>query len=257
MRIATWNINGLRSRLDFVQLWLKDRQPDLVGFQELKATEEQFPFEAFEEAGYHSVIHAQKAWNGVAILSREPVEVTQRGLPGEDEFGARLIAAQAKDLHFITVYVPNGKTVEHDDFPKKLEWYGSLRRYLDTHHDPITPTVLCGDFNLCPEPIDAWKEDPTVIFRTPEERDRYRALLDWGLVDLYREHHPDSPDFTWWDYRGGAFHRKQGLRIDFLLGTESVRARLESVSIDRDYRKKKDGLTPSDHAPVIAELNDV
>ncbi len=259
MRIATWNINGLRSRLDFVRHWLRDRKPDVVGFQELKATEDQFPFDEFEAEGYHAAIHPQKAWNGVAILSKNPVEVTQLGLPDEDEPGARLIAARCPNgdgpgLHFITIYVPNGKTVEHDDFPMKLRWLGSLRRYLDSAHDPSEPTVLCGDFNLCPEPVDSFKEDPTRIFHTPEERQRYRSLEQWGLRDLFRAQHPETQAFSWWDYRGGAFHRKLGLRIDFLLGTPSVIERLESVEIDREYRKKKDGLTPSDHAPVIADL---
>jgi len=260
MRIATWNVNGLRSRLDFVRHWLRERKPDLVGLQELKATDDQFPFAEFESEGYHAVVHTQKAWNGVGVLSRVPVEVTQRGLPDEEQLGARLISVRhpatedSSELDFVTVYVPNGKTVEHDDFPAKLRWLGSLRRYLENRHDPGLATVLCGDFNICPQPIDSFKEDPTRIFHTPEERDRYHSVEQWGLRDLFRERYPDAPAFSWWDYRGGAFHRKLGLRIDFLLGTPTVVEQLESVEIDREFRKKQEGLTPSDHAPVIADL---
>ncbi|MCA8959143.1 MAG: exodeoxyribonuclease III [Planctomycetes bacterium] len=256
MRIATWNVNGLRSRLDFVRLWLRERRPDLVGLQEIKATEDQFPFEEFEAEGYRAELHLQKAWNGVAVLAKEPLEVTQRGLPGEDAMGARLLAAQTRGIHFVTIYVPNGKTVEHEDFPSKLQWLGSLRRYLEDHHRPNDPVVLCGDFNLCPTELDTWHEDPTRIFHTPEERRLFRGLEEWGFTDLFRRHHPDAREYSWWDYRGGAFHRRQGLRIDFLLGTASVADRIESVEIDRDYRKKRDGLTPSDHAPVLADLDD-
>ena len=258
MRIATWNVNGLRARLDFVMHWLRERQPDLVGLQELKMTDDQFPTDAFEAAGYHAATHGQKSWNGVAILSRKPVEVTQRGLPGEDDFGARLITADAFGLSFTTVYCPNGKTVSHDDYPKKLAWYDSLQQHLEARHDPATPTVLCGDFNIVPAAIDSWDEagHEGHIFHTDAERARMASLATWGFADLYREQHPDEQAFSWWDYRGGAFHRGHGLRIDLILGTASVRERTRDVTIDRDYRKKKDGLTASDHAPVIAELED-
>jgi exodeoxyribonuclease-3 len=123
MRVATWNVNGLRARFDFVLHWLKERQPDLVGLQEIKLTDELFPHSELEQLGYRAVAHCQKSWNGVAILSRIPLEVTQRGLPGEEEFGARLITAKAGDLIFTTIYCPNGKSVEHPDFPRKLAWF--------------------------------------------------------------------------------------------------------------------------------------
>ena len=256
MRIATWNVNGLRARLDFVLHWLRDRSPDIVGFQELKLADEQFPHEVFGELGYHAATHGQKAWNGVAVLAREPLEVTRRGLPGQAEFGARLISARAGGLGFTTVYVPNGKSVEHADYPRKLEWLDALAAHIGGAGNR-GGAVLCGDFNICPAPIDSWDEARLKgsIFHTDEERRRFRALLDAGLLDLYREIHPDRQAFSWWDYRGGAFHRKQGLRIDFLLGGRDVLERLRSIEIDREYRKKKDGLTASDHAPVIADLD--
>ncbi len=256
MRIATWNVNGLRARLDFVLLWLRAREPDLVGLQELKLTDEQFPRGAFEELGYRLATHGQKAWNGVAILSREPLELTCRGLPDQAGMGARLLSARAGDLEFTTLYCPNGKSVDHDDYPRKLAWLDALAAWVAEQLDPERPAVLCGDFNVCPAALDSWNENAFTgqIFHSDAERDRLRRLLDWGYVDLFRERHPDLQAFSWWDYRGGAFHKRQGLRIDLLLGTAPVVRRLDSVRIDRDYRKKQDGLTASDHAPVIAEL---
>ena len=256
MRVATWNVNGLRSRIDFVRHWLQARQPDVVGFQELKLTDEQFPHDSFADLGYRAVVHGQKAWNGVAILSREPFEVVQTGLPGQEEWGARLITAEGEGLTFTTIYVPNGKTLEHAEYPLKLAWYEALTAHFEKHHSSDRPEILCGDFNVCPTPLDSWNEPALAgrIFHTDAERTRFRRLLEWGFVDVYRERFPDTQAFSWYDYRGGAFHRKQGLRIDFLLATRPAMSRVKSVEIDRDYRKKKDGLTPSDHCPVIADL---
>jgi exodeoxyribonuclease-3 len=256
MRIAVWNVNGLRARLDFLLHWLQARQPDVVGLQELKLTEEQFPAEQIEALGYTAHVHGQKGWNGVAILSRVHVEVTQRGLPGGEDLGARLISADVGGLSFTTVYCPNGKHLGHEDFPRKLAWFENLREHFSQRHDPQKAVVLGGDFNVCPGPLDSWNEDALAgnIFHTEDERSRFRGLLEWGFTDAFRQLHPESREFSWWDYRGGAFHKKQGLRIDFLLATRAALARIRSVEIDRDYRKKRDGLTPSDHAPVIADL---
>lgn len=256
MRIATWNINGLAARLDYVRHWLKARRPDVVGLQELKTADDKFPHDVFEAAGYRAVVHGQKAWNGVAILSREPAEVLHQGLPGQEDFGARLITARIGELSFTTVYCPNGKHTGHADFPRKLAWYDALREHLADSHDPGQPAILCGDFNICPTPLDSWNEADLGggIFHTPDERRRFQGLLDGGLVDVFRHAYPDRQAFSWWDYRAGAFHRNMGLRIDFLLATPPLLAKVRHVEIDRDYRKKKDGLTASDHAPVIADL---
>jgi exodeoxyribonuclease-3 len=217
MRIATWNINGLRARLSFVLLWLRERQPDIVGLQELKLSDEQFPHAEIEAAGY-----------------------------------------RADGLSFTSVYCPNGKNLEHPDYPRKLAWFDALNAHLDARPDPEAPCVLCGDFNVCPEPIDSWDETRLAgdLFHTDAERARFQALLTRGFVDVFRAQHPDLQAFSWWDYRGGAFHRKQGLRIDFLLASPSVADRVTQVEIDREYRKKQEGLTASDHAPVIADLGD-
>lgn len=256
MRIATWNINGLRARLDFIRLWLADRQPDVVGIQELKVSDDEFPEGAFDDLGYGIEFHGQKGWNGVAVVSRRSFEVTTRGLPGQEEFGARLMTADLGDFSFTTIYVPNGKDVDHPDFPEKLAWLDSLADYWRDNHDPAEPAILCGDFNIVPQHIDTWRGESGDgrIFCTKEERSRLQALLDQGLFDLFREQYPEEQKFSWWDYRGGAFHRGHGLRIDLLLGTRPILDRVQDVSIDRDFRKKQDGLTASDHAPVILEL---
>ncbi|MFQ5698688.1 MAG: exodeoxyribonuclease III [Myxococcota bacterium] len=257
MRIATWNVNGLRARLDFVLQWLADRRPDVVGLQELKLSEDQFPREALEAAGYAAVCHAQKAWNGVAVLARgttpRPLAV---GLPGFEEMGARLLCAEVDGLEFTTIYCPNGKSLEHEDFARKLAWLDALADWLEPRVDETSRAVLCGDFNVCPSPLDSWNEEVLrgQIFHTDEERGRFARLLDAGWVDLFRARHPERRAFSWWDYRGGAFHRRQGLRIDFLLATAPLAATVSEVEIDREYRKKRDGRTPSDHAPVIADL---
>ena len=256
MRIATWNVNGLRARLDFILHWLEARRPDVVGLQELKLTDEQFPHEVFTDAGYRALTHGQKAWNGVAVLSRRPAVATQEGLPGQEEQGARLLTVELDELRLTTIYCPNGKSVDHPDFPLKLAWLDALAEHLAERHDPRRPVVLCGDFNICPTALDSWNEARLggAVFHTDDERRRFRRLLAWGFHDLFRHLHPETRAYSWWDYRGGAFHRGQGLRIDLLLGTTPVVERLRSVEIDRDYRKKKDGMTASDHAPVIADL---
>jgi exodeoxyribonuclease-3 len=257
MRIATWNVNGLRARLDFLLCWLDARKPDLLALQELKLQDDQFPHDAFSSRGYRALTLGQKSWNGVAILSREEARPLERGLPGQEALGARWLAADVAGLVFASVYCPNGKHVGHEDFPRKLAFFDALAQHLADHHRPDRPLVVCGDFNVCPAPIDSWNEEALAgqIFHTAEERERLGRLRAWGLRDLFRELHPDARVFSWWDYRGGAFHRGHGLRIDFLLGTAPVCARTTAIEIDRDYRKKQDGLTPSDHAPVIAELS--
>ena len=257
MRLATWNVNGLRARLELLLRWFDERRPDLVGLQELKLSDEQFPHVAFAAAGYRAAVFGQKAWNGVAVLARQDIEIVQRGLPDQEEHGARLLTVRAGDLSFTTLYVPNGKTVSHADFPRKLAWLDALRGHLAERLDPGGAAVLCGDFNVCPSPLDTWNEQGLAgtIFHTAEERARIGALLGLGLHDVFREKHPEARAFSWWDYRGGAFHRGQGLRIDLLLASAPLLARVRAVEIDRDYRKKKDDLVASDHAPVIVDID--
>jgi exodeoxyribonuclease-3 len=257
VRVATWNVNGLKARLDFLLHWLRERQPDVVGLQELKLADEQFPRAELEAVGYRAVCHGQKSWNGVAVLSREPAEVVQRGLPGQEEIGARLLSARVGELVFSSVYVPNGKHTGHEDFPRKLAWLDALAAHLAARREAAPRQVVAGDFNLCPGALDSWNEEGLrgQIFHTDAERACFRRLLETGLVDLFRARHPEARSFSWWDYRGGAFHRGQGLRIDFLLASAPLAARVREVAIDRDWRKKHEGLIPSDHAPVWADLD--
>jgi exodeoxyribonuclease-3 len=255
--VATWNVNGLRARLAFVLHWLEERSPDVVGLQELKQSDERFPHEEFAARGYRALVHGQKSWNGVAVLAREEPRVVAAGLPGQAELGARLLSVDVAGLRFTTVYVPNGKDVGHADFPRKLAWLDALCTWLEATHDPARPGIVCGDFNVCRSPLDSWSEERLhgAIFHTDAERARLQALLDRGFRDAFRERFPERQDFSWWDYRGGAFHRRQGLRIDLLLVTPPLLARVRDVGIDRDWRKKQHGLTPSDHAPVWADLD--
>jgi exodeoxyribonuclease-3 len=256
MRIATFNVNGLRARQDFLLHWLRTREPDVVALQELKLEDAHFPREAFEQAGYQALAHGQKSWNGVAVLARKPIVPVQIGLPGQEEMGARWLEVEVEGIAFASLYCPNGKSVRHEDFAKKLAWYETLAAHLEQRHRADVPLVLGGDFNVCPGALDSWNEERLAgtIFHTDDERTRFRRLLDWGLRDLFREKNPELKAFSWWDYRAGSFHKGEGLRIDLLLGTAPVLARVKDVSIDRDWRKKQFELTASDHAPVLAEL---
>jgi exodeoxyribonuclease-3 len=256
MRIATWNVNGLRARLDLLLLWLRDRKPDVVGLQELKLHDEQFPRSELEAAGYHALVHGQRGWNGVAVLAREPAVARQIGLPGQEDAGARLLTAEVGDLVFTTVYCPNGKHVEHPDYARKLVWMDALADHLAAAA-PDRAAIVCGDFNVVPAAIDSWNEAGLAgtIFHTADERSRLARLAASGHADALRLLHPDLQAFSWWDYRAGAFHKKQGLRIDLLLATPAAQSRIRAVEIDREFRKKQQGLTPSDHAPVIADLD--
>ena len=157
-------------------------------------------------------------------------------------------------LDFTTVYCPNGKSLQHDDYAGKLDWFDSLADFW--RENGTDTSVICGDFNIVPAPLDSWRGSAGdgELFHTTAERSRLQRLMDLGLVDLFRAAEPDEQAFSWWDYRGGAFHRKQGLRIDLMLGTAAVAQRLQSAMIDREFRKKQDGLTASDHAPVIVDI---
>lgn len=258
MRIATWNVNGLRARLDYITRWLEDRQPDVVGFQELKTPDELFPHDYFASLGYQALVHGQKSWNGVAILTKVPAVLSRTGVDNQEHFGSRLITANIDNkLAFTTVYCPNGKTLEHADFAGKIAWYDDLTQQWQNTQDAPEHRIICGDFNIVPNAIDGWRGEAGEgsIFYTPEERGRLSALMDTGLTDLFRHRYPDAQEFSWWDYRGGAFHRKHGLRIDFILATAGLLNLTKEVVIDRDYRRKIDDLTASDHAPVYADID--
>lgn len=258
MRIATWNINGMNARLGYLSTWLEKVKPDVVGLQELKMVEEKFPRKELEALGYQAAVHGQKSWNGVAVLTRGDHEVHTVGLRDQEAMGSRLIEVETANMTFTTVYCPNGKNLDHEDYGRKLDWFDSLNTYVRERLAPDKPAVLCGDFNIVPTALDTWSEPSGTerIFHTVAERERLSSLTGWGLTDLYRDKYPDEPGFTWWDYRAGSFHKGRGLRIDMLLATAPIHARVEAVTVERDWRKKVDGMTPSDHAPLWADLRD-
>ena len=256
MRIATWNVNSLRARLGLVGDWLQQNGPEVLCLQETKVVDDLFPAGPLAEAGYQAVFTGQKTYNGVAILSRLPLaDVTLRlpEAPGEDE--KRFIAATVQDVRVINVYVPNGQAVGSPKFAYKLAWLERLRTFLADTYTLQTPLVLCGDFNVAPEPrdvYDAEKVDGQILFH-PEERKAFARLLDWGLQDTVRLYHDEAGLYSWWDYRAAAFRRNLGFRIDHILVTPPLAGRCTAVSLERGLRRLP---KPSDHIPVVATFQD-
>ena len=254
MKIATWNVNSIRKRLDRVIAWLTQHQPDVLCVQETKVEDDSFPRLELEAAGYHVLCHGQKTYNGVALLSRQPARDPVRGFSdGVEDGQARFLVATFGDLRVGTVYVPNGQTVTSDKFAYKLAWLARWRSWLAAHADAIAPLALCGDINIAPDDRDVY--DPAAfenqVLCHPDERAALAEICRWGLADVFRQHYHEAGLYTWWDYRQLAFPRNLGLRIDLVLCTASLASRCTAISIDREARK---GQTPSDHAPVIAEF---
>ncbi len=255
MKIATWNVNSVKARIPRVLEFLHTHHPDIVCLQETKTTAQSFPRGAFMEAGYAAVDHSAGQWAGVAILAPQGASVTDVvcGLPGSplpDE--ARWIEATVDGVRAISVYVINGRTLDDPMFPAKLTFLDAMNERIGALAGQ--PLVVAGDFNIAPADIDVYS--PAAFTRsthvTPQERDRLAAILDRGMVDAYRHLEPEAPQYTWWDYRGGDFHRGLGLRIDLALVSSDLANALRSCGIDRDFRK---GSKPSDHAPLILELD--
>ncbi|MCK6586087.1 MAG: exodeoxyribonuclease III [Polyangiaceae bacterium] len=258
MKIATWNVNSIRQRIDHLAGWLARAAPDVVCVQETKVEDARFPEEPIAEVGYKSVFFGQKTYNGVAILARHGLAVddVQRNLRSDEpDAQRRLIAATIEGVRVINVYVPNGQAVGTPAFAFKLDWLGRLRDEIAASHSPADEVLLCGDFNVAPEAIDV--HDPKrwegqLLFH-PDERAALKRLFDWGFIDGFRKHHPEPKMFSWWDYRMGAYKRNWGLRIDLALLTLPLAARTRDVWIDKNPRELE---RPSDHAPVLVELND-
>jgi exodeoxyribonuclease-3 len=254
MKVATWNVNSVIARRERLLAWLTKQQPDVVCLQELKTIDAGFPRDEVESLGYQVALHGQRTYNGVAILSRVPIEDVRRNLDdGHDETDARLISASIGNTRVICCYVPNGQTLTSDKFAYKLSWLDRLRGYLARHHDPHERLLLCGDFNIAPEDRDCYdpegmRED---VLCHALVREKWRALLEFGLHDTYRQHVSDAGKYSWWDYRMLGFPKGRGLRIDHVLATTPVADDCTAAAIDRDERK---GKQPSDHAPVLAEL---
>ena len=254
MRLATWNVNSVRTREQRLLRWLGTARPDVVCLQELKVSDEAFPAELLHGTGFRAAVHGQRTYNGVAVLARSEPAAPERGLgDGGDDSAARLLTARVGDLHVASVYVPNGGVVGSDKWAYKLDWLARLRAWLDRRFAKSDLVALCGDFNVAPEPRDvcdpeAWAA--SVLFH-PEARAAFARVKAWGLVDAVRLHRQEAGLYTWWDYRRLAFPRDRGLRIDHVLLSEPLAKRCRSASIARDERK---GQQPSDHVPVVVEL---
>jgi exodeoxyribonuclease-3 len=254
MLLASWNVNSISVRMPHVLSWLERVKPDVLCIQETKTVDEKFPREAFEEAGYNCQFYGEKTYNGVAILSLLPIESVQRGFAEEVTPPAkRFIEAQVGPLLVLNAYIPNGQAIGSEKYLYKMRWLASLKQHLVAQHDPATPLVLCGDFNIAPEDSDIY--DPAEvggsIMCSEGERQELSLIKNWGFEDVFRKHNEGSGEFSWWDYRKNAFRRNSGFRIDHIYATRALSEVCVKSWIDRGPRKLE---RPSDHAPVLAEF---
>ncbi len=279
MRIATWNVNSLKARQDAVEAWLTRAAPDILLMQETKLTDADAPVMAFGMAGYQLVHHGEGRWNGVAIAARTGLDVSDvvtnfgdgpvrnsgpggagADVTGEDDFDpfdeARMIAATVAGLRVVSLYAPNGRVVDSPFYTGKLAWFERLARWIRETTSPADAVVLGGDLNVAPTEADVWDAAAVHGGTHVSERERaaFQALLDAGLSDAYRSRHDEPGRFSWWDYRAGMFHKNLGMRIDHLLVSPSVAARVVDAEIDREARKGPP--IPSDHAPLLIDLDE-
>ncbi|MCB1435966.1 MAG: exodeoxyribonuclease III [Rhodobiaceae bacterium] len=260
MKIATWNINGIKARAEALPAWLKAAAPDIVCLQEIKSVDEGFPSALFEDLGYNVAVHGQKGFNGVAILSRTPFDEVIRGLPGDkNDLQARYIEAVISSgggvVRVASIYLPNGNPVDSDKFPYKLGWMDRLIGHARDLLALEEPLVLAGDYNVIPGNGDvhdpaAWTGD--ALFQ-PESRARFRALVNLGLTDAVMACDDSAGQYTFWDYQAGAWQKNNGIRIDHMLLSPQAADRLAGTGIDREPRGWE---RPSDHVPVWCELTD-
>jgi exodeoxyribonuclease III len=248
-------VNSLKARLPRVQEWISESQPDVLLIQETKLAQDKFPHAEMAELGYESAHFGQGQWNGVAIISRVGLDnVVQNFAPGIEPDGeARIITATCGGIQVSSVYVPNGRSLDHDHYQYKLSWLSRLRAHLDASCTPADDVVVGGDFNIAPEDRDVYdmKAFVDATHVSAAERDALANVCNFGLTDTFRQFNDEDKVFSWWDYRGGAFHKGHGMRIDLLLATPSVAARAKGSVIDRNARKERDSGKPSDHVPVI------
>jgi exodeoxyribonuclease-3 len=258
VRVATWNINSIRARIDLLTDWLARRQPDVLCLQETKVVDTLFPSEAIAGLGYQAAIAGQPSYNGVAILTREPMADVRTEYPLADLGDQRLISGIVHGIRVYSAYFPNGRDPLSPHYQVKLRWIEALRElmFAGTPPDvpPATPIALLGDYNVAPEPEDVY--DPVAmegrIHFHPDERAMVKTLLKRGMVDAFRAHRPEPGHYSWWDYRQGAFRRNLGLRIDHVWTTPDLAEHVVDAYVDKDERAKP---SPSDHAPVVVEFD--
>jgi exodeoxyribonuclease III len=253
LKLATWNVNSLSVRLPQLLEWLAANPVDAIVLQETKLTDDKFPHADIAVAGYRAQWFGQKTYNGVALLSRDEAIDTRRNIPGLEDDQARVIAATLGGLRVIGAYFPNGQAPDSDKFIYKMRWLDALRAWVASELAAHPQLVLLGDFNIAPEDRDVY--DPVAwagqIHCTPQEREQFRRLVALGLHDAFRLFEQPPKSWTWWDYRNLAFRRNQGLRIDHILVSQALRAKVAACVIDKLPRKNE---RPSDHAPVVVEL---
>ncbi len=254
MKIATWNVNSLAVRLPQVLAWLAEHQPDALCLQETKLTDDKFPHAEIAAAGYQVEWFGQKTYNGVALLTRTGASDIVKNIPGLDDPQARVIAGTVQGVRVIGAYIPNGQATDSDKFVYKMRWLTALREWVAAEAAVHPRLVLVGDYNIAPEDRDV--HDPVLwagqVLCTPDERAHFQGLIGLGLVDAFRLFEQPPKSWSWWDYRNLAFRKNQGLRIDHILVSEALRGAVSSCVIDKLPRKNE---RPSDHAPVMAELN--
>lgn len=256
MRVITWNVNSIRTRLPRLVALLERHEPDVLCLQELKVEDDKFPWIDIQRAGYSVEIFGQKTYNGVAILSKVPADSVQRGFDdGVDDTQARFIQVGfGSAMRVLCAYVPNGKTVHSESWDYKLRWYERLRGHLEGMRN-TEPVILCGDFNIAPDDRDVRNPErwQASVLCHPDGRRALGRIAEWGLVDAFRVSHPEGGIYSWWDYRMLGFPKNDGLRIDLLYVSEPLVERIQDGWVDRDERK---GKQPSDHAPVVLDLAD-
>ncbi|MBK8465584.1 MAG: exodeoxyribonuclease III [Chloracidobacterium sp.] len=254
MKIATWNVNSINVRMPQLLDWLKSAEPDVACLQETKTVDDKFPEAELKAAGYESVFMGQKSYNGVAIISKLPITDTQKNfLDDDDESPKRLIAATVNGIRIVNTYVPNGSELWSDKFKFKLDWLQRLRKMFDETCDEQKDVLLCGDFNVALTDLDVWNPEAMTgkLHFSKPERAAITNVKQWGFTDLFREKNGDVREYSWWDYRAGAWQKNHGLRIDHIWTSPSLTAKATNCWIDRSTR----ALTlPSDHAPVLAEF---
>jgi len=254
-KIATYNANSVRSRITLVQDWLSRERPDVLCIQETKVQDQDFPRGAFTDVGYNIVFRGQKAYSGVAIASLEEPEDVSFGLDSEPKDEPRLITARVHGITIVNTYVPQGRSIDSEMFTYKLEWFSRLRGYFDRNFSPDEPLIWCGDLNVAPQEIDV--HDPKRLAKHvdfhPQAREALARVTQWGLVDVFRRHHPDEPgQYTFWDYRvKGALDRNLGWRVDHIFATPPLAEKSVNAWIDREARAAE---KPSDHTFLVAEF---